>query len=112
MNKFKLFFIWQDDKEEAWLNDLSAKGQRLDSVSFPFTYHFSSDASKKYTSSPQHTKRPGTSQEAFKETFQKSGWEHIGRMNGWHYFQKEVSGEMNRFWTGAKKPKRANIKGI
>ena len=91
MNKLKFFFIWQDDKEEAWLNDLSTKGQRLDSVSFPFTYHFSSDASKKYTHHLNAPKGPETSLEAFKETFQKSGWKHIGRMNGWHYFQKEAS---------------------
>ena len=42
MKKLKLFFIWQDDKEEAWLGGMSLKGLRLDSVSFPFTYHFSS----------------------------------------------------------------------
>lgn len=90
MKKFKLFFIWQDDKEEAWLNDLSAKGQRLDSVRFPFTYHFNSDASKKYAHHITAPKGPQLSPEVFKDTFQKSGWKQIGRMNGWHYFQKEV----------------------
>jgi hypothetical protein len=91
MKSLKFFFIWQDDKEEAWLNGLSLKGQRLDSVSFPFTYHFSSDASKKYIHHLNAPKGPETSLEAFKDTFQKSGWKHIGRMNGWHYFQKEVA---------------------
>jgi len=93
MNKFKLFFIWQDDKEEAWLKNLSTNGLRLDSVSFPFTYHFSSDPPKKYAYHLNAPKDPGMSFETFKETFQKSGWEHVGRMNGWHYFRKEVSGE-------------------
>jgi len=91
MNKIKIFFIWQDDKEEAWLNGLSAKGQRLDSVSFPFTYHFSSDASKKYTYHLNAPKGAETSLDAFKETFQKAGWKHIGRMIGWHYFRKEAA---------------------
>ena len=112
MNKFKLFFIWQDDKEEAWLNDLSAKGQRLDSVSFPFTYHFSSDASKKYTHHLNAPKGPDTSPEAFKDTYQKSGWKHIGRMNGWHYFQKEVASEDEPVLDWGNKQKRISIKGI
>jgi hypothetical protein len=94
MNKFKLFFIWQDDKEEAWLSNLSARGLRLDSVSFPFTYHFSDDQSKKYAYNLNAPKDPVMSLESFKETFQNSGWEHLGRMNGWHYFRKETSGEI------------------
>ena len=94
MNKFKLFFIWQDGKEEAWLNNLSVKGLRLDTVSFPFTYHFSPDPSNKYTFQLNALNDAGMSLDTFKGIFLKSGWEHIGRMNGWHYFRKEVSGEV------------------
>lgn len=94
MNKFKLFLIWQDDKEEAWLGDLSAKSLRLDSVSFPYTYHFSSDPTKSYAYHLNAPKDTLTSFEMFKDSFQKSGWVHIGRMNGWHYFRKETSGDV------------------
>ena len=94
MNRYKIFFIWQDDKEEAWLRNLSIKDLRLDSVSFPYTYHFSGDTSKKYAYHLNAPQDPGMSLVTFKETFQKSGWEHIGRMNGWHYFRKEASGEI------------------
>lgn len=86
-----MFFIWQDAKEEAWLNDLSSKGLRLDSVSFPFIYHFSSDAFHKYEHHLNAPKGPATSLEAFKDKFTQSGWKHIGRMNGWHYFQKVIA---------------------
>jgi hypothetical protein len=105
MKKIKLFFIWQDEREEAWLKELSVAGKRLDSVSFPFTYHFSSDSVKKYAYHLNTPKSPDTSNEAFRETFQNSGWEHVGRMNGWHYFRKEVSGEIEPVLEGGKKTK-------
>jgi hypothetical protein len=92
MNKFKVFLIWQDDKEEAWLHDQSNKGLRLDSVSFPFTYHFSINHQNKYSYHLNAPKDPGITLEAFSEPFEESGWERIGRMNGWNYFRKEYSG--------------------
>jgi hypothetical protein len=91
MKKLKIFFIWQDAKEEAWLNDLSSKGLQLDSVCFPFTYHFSSDASKKRIHHLYAPKGTGENRMAFEDTFQRSGWKNIGRMNGWHYFQKAAA---------------------
>ena len=111
MKKLKIFFIWQDDKEEAWLNDRSAKGQRLDSVSFPYTYHFSSDTSNKYIHHLNAPKGPETSLEAFKETYQRSGGKHIGKMNGWHYFQKEFSGENDTVMDWGKTTKAARYQG-
>jgi hypothetical protein len=111
MNKFKLFFIWQDDKEESWLNALSIKGLRLDSVSFPFTYHFSSDSLKMYAYHLNTPKGPDISIETFKETFQKSGWEHIGRMNGWHYFRKDLSGANDPVMDWGNKTKAARYQG-
>lgn len=93
MNKLKLFFIWQDGMEETWLGNLSSTGLRLDSVSFPYTYHFSSDPTKKYAYQLNSPAEPGVSLDKFKDSFQKSSWEHIGRMNSWHYFRKETSGE-------------------
>jgi hypothetical protein len=91
MDKYRLFFIWQDDKEEAWLGNLSSKGFRLDSVSFPFKYHFSEEQSKKYKYHLNSPKDPNTGIAAFNKYFQESGWEQVGRMNGWYYFRKEVS---------------------
>jgi len=111
MKSLRFFFIWQDDKEEAWLNNLSTKGQRLDSVSFPFTYHFSSDSSKRYIHHLNTLKGPETSAEAFKETFQKFGWKHIGRMNGWHYFQKEAASGDEPVLDWSKKTKADKYQG-
>jgi hypothetical protein len=93
MKKLKLFMIGRDDREEAWLGGMSLKGLRLDSVSFPFTYHFSADKPKEYSYHLNTPVDPGMSLENFKDTFQKSGWVHIGRMNSWHYFRKEGSAE-------------------
>ncbi|MDP2965206.1 MAG: DUF2812 domain-containing protein [Pelolinea sp.] len=93
MKRIRCFFIWQDDKEEAWLKELSLEDLRLDSVNFPFTYNFNEEPSKKYAYHLNAPKDPGMNLETFKKPFQESGWEHIGRMNGWHYFRKEVSGE-------------------
>ena len=88
-----MFFLWQDGREEAWLGKLSSKGQRLDSVSFPFTYHFSPDQTKVYAYHLSSPADPAINLDTFVETYKKSGWEHVGRMNGWHYFRKEISGE-------------------
>ena len=105
MKRIRCFFIWQDDKEEAWLRDLSKKGLRLDSVNFPFTYNFNEEPSKKHAYHLNAPKDPGMKPETFIKPFQESGWEHIGRMNGWQYFRKEYSGEVVPVLEGDNKTK-------
>lgn len=111
MKKLKLFLIGRDDKEEAWLRGMSQKGLRLDSVSFPFTYHFSADAPKEYAYHLNAPVDPGMSLDTFIETFQKSGWVHIGRMNSWHYFRKEGSTEADPVLEWGKKAKARKYQG-
>lgn len=34
---FKLFFVWDFEKEERWLNEMAQEGWVLDNTGFPFT---------------------------------------------------------------------------
>ena len=111
MNKFKLFFIWQDGKEEAWLNNLSVKGLRLDTVSFPFTYHFSPDPSNKYTFQLNALNDAGMSLDTFKGIFYEI---RLGTYRADErlalFSERSFRGKSNRVWNGATRPKRINIR--
>ena len=40
MKKFKLFWAWEDDKEEKWLGEMSRLGWHLEAPGFPGFYYY------------------------------------------------------------------------
>jgi hypothetical protein len=40
VKKFHLFWAWEDDKEEAWLQEMSRKGLHFRAISIPGSYTF------------------------------------------------------------------------
>lgn len=40
VRKFRWFWAWQDEKEEAWLSEMAAKGYHLQEPRFIGVYHF------------------------------------------------------------------------
>jgi hypothetical protein len=96
----KWFWAWQDDKEEAWLNEMSLKGFHLASPQGA-TYHFEQHEPKNYVYRLDF-RDWNTNQQDYEQIFTDAGWEYIGSMGGWEYFRKEAtSSDMPEIYTDA-----------
>jgi len=91
IRKFKWFWPWQDEQEEAWLRSMSQKGWHLFSLGLPCIYRFRAGEPRDYVyrlDYPMYKKRD---QQDYLQLFSDAGWEYLGKMSGWgHYFRKEA----------------------
>jgi len=91
LRKFRIFMAWQDEKEEDWLNEMSAKGFLLHKVVFPGFYHFETGEPASYTYRLDFKTYPQKDMDQYLQLFADAGWEHVGQFfNGWQYFRKAV----------------------
>ena len=88
----KLFFIWDFDKEEKWLNEMAAKGLALVSVGF-CKYEFEDCLPGEYKLCLQLLEKSPRNPEMEKyiEFLEETGAEHIGSFTRWVYFRKKAS---------------------
>ncbi|MCL2200056.1 MAG: DUF2812 domain-containing protein, partial [Defluviitaleaceae bacterium] len=96
---YKFFAGWDYEKEENWLNMMSAKGKQLISVGI-CRYEFEDGEPNKYTYRYELLKNPSDHPESLEyiRFVEETGAEHIGSVEGWAYFRKETSaGEFNLF---------------
>lgn len=90
VNKFKWFWAWEDEKEEAWLTEMSENGYHLKSIGFPGVYTFNTGESRNYVYRLDfNTDRKGYQE--YLQLFQDAGWEHIGEYGSWQYFRTRVT---------------------
>lgn len=90
--KYKLFWVWEHEREEEWLNAMSAQGLLLSSVGFwrytfeegePQQYQYRLELLESLPSAPKSREYIG-----FMEDM---GVEYVGSMLGWVYFRKKTS---------------------
>lgn len=88
----KLFWAWDFDKEEKWLNEMAAKGLALVSVSL-FTYYFEASVPGEYEIRLELLKSsPLTPQNREYIGFiEDTGAEYIGSVARWVYFRKKTA---------------------
>ena len=88
----KLFFIWDFDKEEKWLNEMAAKGLNLVSVGF-CKYEFEDGIPGEYKVCLQLLDKMPSHPESKKyiEFLETTGVEHVGSFTRWVYFRKKAS---------------------
>lgn len=88
----KVFMVWDFDKEEAWLNEMAAKGLSLVSVgwcryefedSAPGEYKIRLDFLKDYFKSAENEK--------YIAFLEETGAEQVGAWGGWVYFRKKAA---------------------
>lgn len=88
----KLFWAWEYEKEEKWLNEMSAKGLCLASVGFcryefepclPGEYAFRLEFLENY---PSHAES-----EQYITFLEETGAKHIGSLMRWAYFRKKTA---------------------
>jgi len=100
MKRIKWFLPWQDEKEEAWLEEMSTSGWHLKSVSLPCVYFFEKgDPCRKAYRLDYMMMNKGKLDE-YLQIFRDAGWEYIGEMSNWRYWRKQmVNGEAAEIFT-------------
>ncbi len=86
--KFKWFWAWQDEAEEAWMRKMSNEGWHLSGIGFPTIYNFKFGEPKDYVYRLDYRSHWKMDKEDYLQLFLDSGWEYVEEMAGWHYFRK------------------------
>ncbi|MBZ9689402.1 DUF2812 domain-containing protein [Clostridium estertheticum] len=95
----KLFFAWDFEKEEKWLNKMSARGMQLVGVGF-CKYIFEDGTSGEYSYRLELLKQFPTHSESasYIHFLEETGVEHIGSFMRWVYLRrKSDDGEFDLF---------------
>jgi len=103
IRKAKWFWPWQDELEEAWLEQMSQQGLHLQSAELFAQYEFVEGQPQGYIYRLdfQDSLKP-KNEGQYLLLFTDAGWEHLGRMGGWQYFRKLAQpGEEREIYTDA-----------
>jgi hypothetical protein len=92
VRKFKWFWAWQDEKEEAWLGEMAKHGLHLESIPFPGLYQFLPGNPGDYIYRLDFQSLKAKDRDSYLQLFADAGWEHVGDMGGWVYFRHIVNG--------------------
>ncbi len=89
---YKLFWAWEFEKEEKWLNEMSAKGFQLVAVG-PFRYVFDDTIKEQYEYKLELLDNLPSSYKSVEyiRFLEETGVEHVGSMLRWAYFRKKAS---------------------
>jgi len=87
----KWFWIWDFDKEEKWINEMSAQGSQLCGVGF-FKYVFEDGLAGEYIYRLEMlNKHPSRAESVdYIHFLEDTGAEHIGSVKRWVYFRKKA----------------------
>ncbi|MCB2361066.1 DUF2812 domain-containing protein [Clostridium estertheticum] len=90
----KLFFAWDFEKEEKWLNKMSARGMQLVAVGY-CKYFFEKSTSSEYSYRIELLKRFPEHPESvsYIRFLEETGVEHIGSYLRWVYLRRKSDGD-------------------
>jgi hypothetical protein len=108
LTKRRWFWPWQDDKEETWLEEMSAGGWHLQSVGLPWTYTFAQGTARPYIYRLDYMYMDKKKLAEYLQIFQDAGWEYLGEMSNWRYWRKpaDASGPVEIFTDNESKIKK------
>jgi len=88
----KMFFVWDYEKEELWLNEMSAKGMLLTGVGFG-SYVFEEGEPGAYVYHLEWLRHAPTHAEsvAYIRFLEELGVEHVASFKHWVYFRKKAA---------------------
>lgn len=84
----RIFFVWQEEKEEKWLRSMSLKGWHLMDTGI-CTYYFEKGEPLDMIYKLDFKATGDEDMSDYKELFENTGWKYVSRMNGWHYFRTQ-----------------------
>ncbi|HOT01090.1 MAG TPA: DUF2812 domain-containing protein [Acidobacteriota bacterium] len=84
---FRLFWIWQDEQEAAWLTQMAAEGWHLRRLTIGcYTFERGEPAAVAYRL--DYRRLTGAEREEYFGLFRDAGWERVATLANWHYFRK------------------------
>jgi hypothetical protein len=86
--KFKWFWPWQDEQEEAWLAAMSEAGWHFGGMAGPAMYSFARGEPTRYVYRLDWQDKSKQQLSDYRQLFQDAGWELVTEYSGWHYFRK------------------------
>ncbi|MCA9989732.1 MAG: DUF2812 domain-containing protein [Anaerolineales bacterium] len=99
MKQFHWFWAWDDEKEEAWLRQMSQKGWHFLTVAAPGSYTFEQGEPADYVYRLDYFINR-KEMASYLQLFQDAGWDYMGEMGGWQYFRQEaIKGEAPEIYT-------------
>ncbi|NVD71487.1 DUF2812 domain-containing protein [Duganella sp. BJB480] len=86
VRKFKLWFVWQDEKHEQWLQRMAAQGLHLRDTNCIGLHTFvrGAPADVAYRWDVGRQRRDPE----YMQLFQDAGWEYVASTMGWHCWRK------------------------
>lgn len=99
LNKFKWFWAWDDEKEEAWLSAMAQQGWQLQAITGPGSYRFTAAEAQKTVYRMDYFYGGNKDYPNYLQLFADAGWEHIGVLGGWQYFRKPASAGQPEIYT-------------
>jgi len=89
----KVYSLWEHEKEEKWLNEMSAAGFQLRGVGF-CTYHFEEGTPGEYVYRLEMLENWPTNYKSvtYIRFLEETGVEYIGSVMRWVYFRKRTEG--------------------
>ena len=90
VTKFKWFWGWQDDKQEAWLETMSKKGLHLKHIKAFGRYIFKVGDPKNFKYRLDFDQTSGKDSDYF-NLIEEAGWQRIAQVLGWQYWRKETA---------------------
>lgn len=87
---YKLFWAWQDDQENKWLEGMAEEGWKLVKYNL-LVYTFEKMEPKKYIYKTDFKSNQNRDLQEYLTLFEDAGWEHVTEYKGWHYFRTEAA---------------------
>lgn len=90
--KYRLFWSWQTEKEERWLNEMSGKGFQLTSAEY-VRYEFVVDHSRCYEYQVEFVDEMPSEEIPlhYAQILSEMNAEYVGSTNQWAYFRRDAS---------------------
>lgn len=82
----KLFFAWNEEKEMAYLEEMSRKGYRFDSANF-FKYNFREEEPEICQYAADFKGFNAMPEDEYIQLFEDAGWQFVTRFGAWYYFK-------------------------
>jgi hypothetical protein len=88
LRKFRWYWAWQEERETAWLEQMSRAGWHLESYTFGW-YGFRRGEPRDCLYRLDFDPYAGKRWDEYLGIFRDAGWEHVLRWGSWHYFRAE-----------------------
>jgi hypothetical protein len=89
IHKFRWIWGWDDDKEEAWLGQMSLAGLHFRGMSAPGLYTFEKGEPHNFVYRLDFKSEKDKDFREYLQLFEDAGWSHLTTIMGWQYFRIE-----------------------